>query len=179
MKRLVILLITICMSSAVYAAKPDWTGFEERLAALEAQVITYEVQIDVLLDSLEGVTRGEDSFGYDTLLFSGLNVQIVNGLGGTHLVDGTGNLIIGYNELRDESIAVPPCPSDDEFCNYREGSHSLVVGKQNNYSEYSYGGMVIGYKNTARGHYSSVSSGGSKAADLDYCVLGDSLTFCD
>src|SRR5688572_7352209 len=33
-----------------------------------------------------------------TLRISGLNVQIVNGLGSTQTADGTGNLIVGYNE---------------------------------------------------------------------------------
>src|SRR5258705_97292 len=33
-----------------------------------------------------------------TIRFSGVNVQIVNGLGATETVNGVGNLIVGYNE---------------------------------------------------------------------------------
>jgi len=107
---------------------------------------------------LDGLDRVKDDFGKDTLLISGMNVQIVNGTGHTDGIPadadavGTGNLIIGYNGLRGDS----GCP-DGLYCNRRDGSHNLVIGDYNNYS--FYGGMVVGLYNEINGGYSSVSGG--------------------
>ena len=111
---------------------------------------------------LEGVSRGTDlNTGKDTIRFSGMNVQIVNGTGSTIASpNGKGNLIIGYNEVRDEENAAVPCPSDvntEFWCNRRGGSHMLVIGWRNNYS--SFGGMVVGEFNETSGTLSSVSGG--------------------
>ncbi len=112
---------------------------------------------------LEGVDRGENTDGYDTITFSGVNVQIINGLGftnsvnnqqitdGTGTFNGLGNLIVGYNEAR---------YSGD---NNRSGSHNIIVGKYHDYS--SYGGLVAGNMNTISGPYSSVTGGSTNTAD--------------
>ena len=93
--------------------------------ALEARVAALEAL-------LADVTRGTDpNTGQDTLTFSAMNVQVVSGSGTTNgIVNGTGNLIIGYNELRSGGGDV------------RTGSHMLVNGYGNNYT--AYGGMVVG-----------------------------------
>jgi hypothetical protein len=113
-----------------------------------------------------GVTRNGN-----TLLFEGMNLQIVNGLGETDgvpdgeltilgEVNGLGNLIIGYNEARDDGV-----DSD------KSGSHNLVVGSQHNYS--SYGSLVAGLKNTTSGIFSTVSSGyGNTASGIISSVTG-------
>ena len=99
-------------------------------------------------DVLTGVSRTTDpNTGQDTLTFSNMNVQIVSGSGTTAgATTGTGNLIIGYNELRGWG--------DD-----RSGSHMLVVGRNNNYTENSYGGMVLGEFNETSNSFASVSGG--------------------
>ena len=111
---------------------------------------------------LAGVTRGTDpGTGYDTLRFTGMNLQLVNGTGTTGgAPNGKGNLIIGYNELRDETNATVVCPSvvgTEIYCNRRTGSHMSVVGAFNNYS--SFGGAVTGRYNETSGQYTSVSGG--------------------
>ena len=98
---------------------------------LTNQLIQLEAKIDALEALLAGVSRGVDpNTSQDTLTFTNMNVQIVNGTGTTEEeTTGTGNLIIGYNEPRDESYAQVPCPSDvnTEFrCNRRTGSHMLA-----------------------------------------------------
>ncbi len=108
-----------------------------------------------LESTLEGVTRGDNADGYETITFSGVNVQIVSGSGFTNGVDnyyntdgtvnGLGNLIVGYNEKR-SSIE-----------NNKSGSHNIIVGIMHNYS--SYGGFVAGRWNTISGEYSSVAGG--------------------
>lgn len=76
---------------------------------------------------------------------TGANLHVVNGMRSTDTVNGLGNLVVGYNELREED------PND------RSGSHNLVVGKKNGYS--SYGGVVFGLYNNAFGPFSAVTGG--------------------
>jgi hypothetical protein len=99
-----------------------------------------------------------------TIRITGVNVQIVNGLGATNgypafpdstnaletEVDGTGNLIVGYNEFSN--------PNGDD----RTGSHNLIVGHGHSYS--SFGCLVAGQDNTASGVYASVSGGWQNVA---------------
>ena len=64
--------------------------------------------------------------------------------------NGLGNLIVGYNELRDEC-------SSDPCMNIRTGSHNVVVGQRHNFSRF--GGLVVGDFNTISGDFAVVSGG--------------------
>jgi hypothetical protein len=78
-----------------------------------------------------------------TYVLSGYNLQIVSGSGSTDgAINGTGNLIVGYNENSEQE---------------RTGSHNLVLGSGNTYS--SYGGLVAGYANRILAPFASVSGG--------------------
>jgi len=46
--------------------------------------------------------------GKKTIRISGVNVQIVNGLNRTSTTNGTGNLIVGYQELRGAASTIAP-----------------------------------------------------------------------
>ena len=118
----------------------------EEIAALQSQV-------NELQALLHGVTRGIDpTTDQDTLRFTDMNVQLVSGSGATDgEPTGTGNLIVGYNEL---------IGGESDL---RTGSHMLVIGAENNYT--SFGGMVLGHKNTTSGSYSSVSGGHGNIAN--------------
>ncbi len=104
--------------------------------------------------SMVQLSMGEDEQGNDlgtakTIRFTGVNVQIVNGLEATNgfpedpnsvnpvqtVTNGVGNLIVGYQELRGAR--------DD-----RTGSHNIVAGAGHNYS--SFGGLVVGEENLSR-----------------------------
>jgi hypothetical protein len=97
-----------------------------------------------------------------TLRLTGVNLQIVNGLEGTQTTNGSGNLIVGYEETRPAGAGV------DDNVNFRTGSHNIVVGMKHNYT--SYGGLVAGLENTVNGDFASISGGctntvtGSKAS---------------
>lgn len=111
-------------------------------------------QVDALEDLLAGVTRADDAGGGDTLTFSGMNVQVVNGTASTDgSPNGLGNLIIGYNAARSGGTE----PAVD-----RAGSHYLVVGDQHHWT--SYGGILAGVSNTASGLWASVTGGSSNTA---------------
>ncbi len=93
-----------------------------------------------------------DGFGGQckTIRISGVNVQIVNGLGATETANCLGNLIVGYNEL------------GNTFGDDRTGSHNVIAGSRNSYS--SYGGLVAAQENTISGAYSSVTGGAGNRA---------------
>lgn len=92
-----------------------------------------------------------------TLRISGVNVQIVNGLGATNgyplapssfdgnltQVNGLGNLILGYNETDAGSV--------------RTGSHNLIVGRNNDYT--SFASLVAGTDNDLLAPASSIAGG--------------------
>lgn len=126
------------------------TSDGDAIVALTARVAVLEA----LLADVSRVTDSETS--QDTLRFTGMNVQIVHGLGIDYPItgDGTGNLIIGRNRARRTVCSSPP----EEFdCDKRGGSHNLIVGDYNNYT--SIGGIVVGYGNEISEEYASVSGG--------------------
>ncbi|HEX4429746.1 MAG TPA: hypothetical protein VHZ96_10815, partial [Frankiaceae bacterium] len=98
--------------------------------------------------------------GKPTIKITGANMQIVNGSGSTTTLNGTGNLVLGY----------------DETPGAQTGSHDLVLGEKNSYTGYSelldglsntvsggYG-VAFGYDNTAVGLYSTVTGGAANRA---------------
>lgn len=123
----------LIISPCVNAAKED-----SPIAMLEARISVLEARIDVLEGLLEHVSvNGNDVY------IQGANLHITNGSGATDTgPNGLGNLIIGYNEER------------EEWDNIRTGSHNLVVGTRLNYS--SYGGIVAGNWSENNGPWSTV-----------------------
>jgi hypothetical protein len=72
-----------------------------QLGALQRQIEALKAEVGGLrassIPDLNGYLTFDVSNGYPTALFRGINVQIVNGMGETQSVNGTGNLIVGYN----------------------------------------------------------------------------------
>lgn len=113
----------------------------------------------VYLDDGQGGTN-------KTVRIEGVNVQIVNGLGATASINGTGNLIVGYNALGH--------PSGDD----RTGSHNLVAGDRNSFL--SSGGVVFGLDNTISDRYCAVSGGHyNTASDVLSAVTGGTNNVAD
>jgi hypothetical protein len=127
-----------------------------RITELESQL--EHLQENSVLD-LDGVLSVDPSTL--TARFSGVNVQIVNGVGQTDSVNGLGNLIVGYDEDR--------LTGSD-----KTGSHNIVVGSEHSYS--GFGGAVLGYRNTIDGSYSNVTGGrDNSATGLHASVTGGFL----
>jgi hypothetical protein len=135
----------------------SWVGTTAGPARAEAEVakpMSLEERVAALEAKLEPLTRQGDD-----LYITRANLHLVNGLGSTDTVNGLGNLIIGYNEPRDDKS------------NARSGSHNLVVGKRNNYT--SYGGVVFGLFNHPTGPYATVCGGsGNKPFGFAATVSG-------
>src|SRR5262245_4886117 len=114
----------------------EYSGIRKRLAALE-----YKLQYV--------------SGGPNEIVISGANLRIVNGLGDTETTNGLGNLIVGYNESRQE---FPACTPTIPGCiDTRTGSHNVVVGRFDNFS--SFGGLLAGEFNEISGEFASVTGG--------------------
>ena len=110
----------------------------------------------------------DDDQGNPAVIFSGVNVQINNGLGATDSINGLGNLIIGYDEptqnlnqvcSNGQFTSEAECLANNEVFSsiHKSGSHNLIIGEQHNYSRV--GGLVAGLQNTVIADNSSVSGG--------------------
>ncbi|MFT7664468.1 MAG: hypothetical protein ACI87A_002700, partial [Planctomycetota bacterium] len=121
--------------------------------------------IEELPDGLGGTAK--------TIRVSGANLQIVNGTGATNgdtgnptslagATNSVGNLIIGYNELGN--------PNGDD----RTGSHNLVVGLGNTYS--NFGGLVASNNNSITGAFATVSGGTRNVASSDRASVSGGTT---
>lgn len=146
---------------------------EARIAALEAK-----------LAAVTNVTVN----GQPTVRFSGVNVQIVNGVGATASKNARGNLLLGYDLARNDDTYF--CSEgdhlDDQYndanlandcsraggiwaVSHKTGSHYLVVGDYNNYSQI--GGVVVGAHNTSNGGFASVLGGWFNTASGAYSIV--------
>jgi hypothetical protein len=124
-----------------------------------------------------------DDHGYATARFTGVNVQVVNGIDQS-TANGLGNLIIGYNADRAFLFSgVGEVCSDGEYDNqsecesngatwavsHKSGSHNLVGGNKNSYS--ATGGLVFGWNNVINRNYASVSGGYNNKASGQYSSI--------
>lgn len=128
------------------------SGLQGDVGTLESANTALQDRVGTLEGLLAGVTRSEVD-GRDTLRFTGMNLQIVNGQNSTATSNGLGNLIIGYNGQRSSPAAT------------REGSHYLVVGDEHEWTRF--GGILAGLHNTASGVWASVTGGVSNTASGD------------
>lgn len=144
----------------------NFTDVEARIAALEAKLANMTV----------ATVNGQP-----TVRFSGVNVQVINGAGSTETTNGTGNLIVGYNEADSSgngrcTVGIDPATgaavTDAAVCaaaggawsttGFKTGSHYIVAGSENNYS--IFGGVVFGFRNTSNNSYANVTGGSSNTA---------------
>ena len=149
------------------------------------------------LDDYLSLVSLDGSSDYDTALFSGVNVQVHNGIA-QEALNGLGNLIVGFNNdrLTDEfGLAIDEICSDGQYdtqgacvtagevwgTNHKTGSHNLIAGDENAYSSYGgvvfgrfnasnrlYAGVTGGQQNLATGQVSSVSGGFSNTASAQH-----------
>jgi hypothetical protein len=109
-------------------------------------------RLDKLLPHVNYVESGVG--GKPTVQFSGVNVQLVNGEGKTELVNGEGNLVIGY---------------DENVGRAQTGSHNLILGEEQAFT--SFGGLVAGFGNTISGREATVSGGALNTASGFYTAV--------
>jgi uncharacterized coiled-coil protein SlyX len=138
------------------------SNLQAELNSLNADLATFrqlKEYVRLVPETMEGV-RGPN------LIFEGVNVHIRNNRHSTTVVDGLGNLIIGYNEIGDEAGLFYPPP-------VRNGSHNLIVGAGHSYS--SAGGFVAGYRNTIGSSFSTVAGGFLNVANGEHSSVSGGL----
>ena len=164
-----------------FATKEELAALREELLAevnSVRQLTPTEEEREILGHmSIEQLPTDDEGNTAKTVRFTGVNVQIVNGLGATNgnsenpyvsqgsLTNSLGNLVVGYNEVRCSGyFNNPPEPRScvETEGPERLGSHNIVVGTGHQYA--SYGGLVIGFDNTISGAWSSVCGGRNNTA---------------
>ncbi len=157
---------------------------DSRIAALEAIIVTLQNR----LAAVEGspVMALEDYLDVDDesdprgtmIRITGANVRIDNGAGSTDTINGLGNLIIGYDEIN-ELEGFQWCSDGSYYVeadcvaagatwsfSHKNGSHNLVLGRENSYSQY--GGLVAGRRNVITYAYSTITGGYQSSAQGEY-----------
>ena len=182
---------------ALNIGNPTLQAHEDQLAAQQAELATQQAalaaqqaEIDGLKDYVEQLQAyiEVDDLTNPTrpvVRVVAANFQVVNGAGSTGTVNGTGNLIVGYDEPDPAQAACSnPLWTDQFQCEFlgftwteidaKYGSHNVVAGTQNNYT--SSGGIVAGRENTISGLYATVTGGsGSEASGTYASVSGGGL----
>jgi hypothetical protein len=151
----------------------------DNFAALQAGILALQARVQALEDELEAVASSAlfeledhvylvaDDYGNQTVLFTGVNVQIVNGIHQS-TPNGLGNLIVGYNQPRNAGVVgcslgqytdIGTCQSGGGVwqVNHKSGSHNIVVGNRNAYSQT--GGLVAGFNNSINREYAVITGG--------------------
>lgn len=147
---LVVMFVTGCPEvPASEVSAEDFAALQERVATLELVL----EERDLRIESLEGKTAAIDADD-SAVRFVGVNVYVQDGSGATvGEGNGTGNLIIGYDEGDPED---------------KTGSHNLVMGEGNQYLGSS--GFVSG-RNSDIGDFGFVL-GGLRNKATDGVIVG-------
>jgi hypothetical protein len=173
---------------ALNTASPKLTALENENASQQVQIEALQAEVDALsaidVDALQAQVDAMDSYvqllqayievdettkpTQPVVRVVSANLQVVSGSGSTHgVVNGTGNLIVGYDEAASLNSNCSNGAFDNQIdceaggrvwaTNHKSGSHNLVVGADHSYSRY--GGLVAGNDNVINGSYVSVSGG--------------------
>jgi hypothetical protein len=198
----------LLLAAGLMAVAPASAQQRLSLADLQAQITALQAQVSTLQSALtatqsalaavqgNSVLALNGILSYDaakqTALFTGIDVQIVNGAP-LNVINGRGNLIVGYNSPRSASSTTVCSVEgivdqggtmglDKRDCDYfggiwssnhKSGSHNLVVGEGNAYA--SYGGVVFGTENAVISKSVAVLAGFNNVAAGVYSSVSAGL----
>ncbi len=148
----------IFMADTVISAAEVNENFQalvDAVTTLESQVATIQANNALLLDQYITISSATiNGLSGPHVILHDANLHIQNGSGATTIINGVGNLVVGYNEGPSTLN-----PGD------RGGSHNLIVGPEHKYL--SLGGFLAGFRNTVTTLYASVSGGYNNTASGD------------
>ena len=170
-------------SAARESAQVQLSTIQRQMESLKRQLESLKADLGGLKANsvwdLNGYLTFDVSNGYPTALFRGVNVQIVNGTGDTQTVNGTGNLIVGYNRPNASGFvcsigiteSASACLANGGVWaqSHKGGSHNIVGGDFNNYS--SWGGLVLGLENTLSAPYTEILGGARNRAEASFASI--------
>ena len=165
------------LKTAIETAQRENAELRDQIKDLKAALAASIALKDTL--SVETVN------GVRTVRFTGVNLQVVNGTNATESVNGSGNLIVGYDEANTSTKIVCSLATDvngnslttESNClaaggtvavRQKTGSHNLVMGSQNSYS--SAGGIVAGSGNFITAPFASNLGGTGNFASGRFAV---------
>ena len=135
------ILLMAALSLIMSAGAQTPASLQKQITALQAQVTALQQNNALKLAPFVTVNANpENNVPGPNITFHGANVHIVNGLGATQLMNGLGNLIIGYDEFEVPNTLFP--------AGGRTGSHSVILGK----SQCWFGSNTTGNAGTAYGN---------------------------
>ena len=124
-------------------------SLQKQITALQAQVTALQQNNALKLAPFVTVNANpENNVPGPNITFHGANIHIVNGMGATQLMNGLGNLIIGYDEFEVPNTLFP--------VGGRTGSHNVIIGKSHcwfgtnttgNSAGTAYGNLMAGESN--------------------------------
>jgi hypothetical protein len=146
---------------------------QSQVNTLHTQLVAVQSNKALKLDRFVSVVWGlKDGVNGPHIYFTGANIHIVSGSGFTDdggNPRGLGNLIIGYDEdpknyvdrspLPEGTLPLGPLSQGD-----RGGSHNLVIGAANRFTQAAFGGVVAGTANTIESYGASVLGGAGNTA---------------
>jgi hypothetical protein len=165
------------LKTAVESIQRENADLRGQLKDLQAALATVIALKDAL--SVESVN------GVRTVRLTGVNLQVVNGSNSTEIVNGSGNVIIGYDEANASAKILCSLAAADNGASLtteaaclaaggaviprqKSGSHNLVMGSQNSYS--SAAGIVAGRANAINALYASNIGGTGNLASGQFAV---------
>jgi hypothetical protein len=180
------------LQSQVGSLQTSNATLQGQVTALQTQLATVQSNKALELGPFVSVVSGlVDGVNGPHIYFTRANIHIVSGSGRTDdngNPSGLGNLIIGYDE--DPNIPLTGDSSDGLLimqapgfptplvAGDRGGSHNLVIGGGNRFTQAAFGGLVAGERNTIKGFGASVSGGfNNTASDLFASVSGGVRNF--
>lgn len=182
-------VLIAALQSALAAQQATIDSLSSSVATLTTQLAVVQgSSVMALASNLDMIFVPDPNLAgveYLTAQFRGINVRIVNGTGATASANGLGNLSVGYNEP--DATAALACSqgpwANQAACenvggswaaNHRLGSHNLIVGSGNAYSQY--GGLLAGNRNIVSSPFASVSGGKDNlASGISASVSGGSF----
>jgi hypothetical protein len=162
-------------------------GIRAEITALQATVSALQRQVNTLQTHLAAVQSNhalalgpfvsvdlnpEIGVKGPNITFTGANIHIASGSGSTDdngAPRGLGNLIIGYDEDPQSYVDTSPfdnLPLSPLIAGDRGGSHNLVIGAANRFTQAAKSGLVVGTANTIESYGASVTGGAGNTASL-------------
>ena len=157
------------LKAQVAALQNQVNSLQSSNATLQTQLAAVQSNHALLLGPFVNVDPNpEIGVKGPNITFTGANIHIVSGSGATddHQLrggsSGLGNLIIGYDEDPQSYVDTSPLnnlPLGPLVAGDRGGSHNLVIGAANRFTQDAKSGLVVGTANTIKDYGASVTGG--------------------
>jgi hypothetical protein len=172
MKTIIFVASYMLLSASIHAQtvkelQAEITSLQTLVTAQQAQITNLKNSPVQALAPYVSVSQAvQNGVVGPNITFTGVNIHIVDGTGQTNFTNGTGNLLIGYDELPTAQVGYTPLPVGG-----RLGSHNLIVGQYHTFPV-GFGNVIVGEGNTAKYGAEFVAGIGNTASGWAASVLG-------